>query len=306
LEACDCAAPTIHFQFDQPAGDVCKLDVELTQIAYMRTTHVAHSLAMSGQVAADGRELIMVFVESGSAAVRRGGRQLAFVRSGDCFITNLLRGDSFKASANAVRRVVVLPDHGISDVIARHFHITPPPSIAFTKVLHPRNASLGLLRDLARNAVISVAEAKGPFAAALAKQYADLMVTSLLLNVQNSFSETLAKASGAAETRYVRRALDFMRANLDQPLDLDEIATEADCSPRRLQTAFRAEYGITPMSMLKKMRLELAEQRLRSGEYASVAVLARSIGFGNPGRFAAEFRQRFGVLPSQVLAVNMN
>jgi len=306
IEACDCAAPTIEFQFDQPAGDVFKLDVEVTQIDYMRTTYVVHSLAMSGQVKADGRELIMVFVESGNAVIRRGGRQFAFVRSGDCFITSLVPGDSFKTSANAARRVVVLPGSGINDVIARHFHITPPPSIVFTKVLHPRNASLALLRDLATNSVTSVSEAKGPFAAALAKQYADLMVTSLLLNVPNSFSETLTKAGGAVETRYVRRALDFMRAHLDQPLDLDEIAGEADCSPRRLQMAFRSEYGITPMNMLKKIRLELAEQRLRLGECANVAVLARSVGFGNPGRFAAAFRQRFGVLPSHVLAVTEN
>jgi AraC-like DNA-binding protein len=49
-----------------------------------------------------------------------------------------------------------------------------------------------------------------------------------------------------------------------------------------------------------------AEKRLRAGECTNVTELAQSLGFGNPGRFAAEFRQRFGVLPSQVVAANVN
>jgi AraC-like DNA-binding protein len=294
LEVCDSVAPTIQFQFDNPKSGTCRLDVQLSQIDCMRTTCVSHSLAMSGYVKADGRELTMVFVESGSAAAQRGGSEFAHARTGDCIIVNPRVGDTFQVSANNVRRVVALPNHGIDSVIVRHFHIMPPKSIAFTRLLHRHHATLAVLRDLARDSLVSASGAEGPFAAALAKQYADLMVTSLLLNVPNSLTETLAKAGRAAETRYVRRALEFMQVSLNKPIDIDEIAAQADCSPRRLQMAFRSVYGISPMNMLKKMRLELAEQSLRSGECTNVAALARSLGFGNPGRFAAEFRQRFG------------
>ncbi|HXW20166.1 MAG TPA: helix-turn-helix domain-containing protein [Roseiarcus sp.] len=49
-------------------------------------------------------------------------------------------------------------------------------------------------------------------------------------------------------------------------------------------------------------RLALAEQRLRKGDCGDVTSLALSLGFANPGRFAGEFRQKFGVLPSEILA----
>jgi transcriptional regulator GlxA family with amidase domain len=92
-----------------------------------------------------------------------------------------------------------------------------------------------------------------------------------------------------------------MRANVEHPIDIDDIARNAACSPRRLQLAFRARFGVTPIAFLKEERLRLAERRLRTGEYGDVTSLAFSLGFSNPGRFAGEFRQKFGVLPSEIL-----
>jgi AraC-like DNA-binding protein len=187
-----------------------------------------------------------------------------------------------------VRQVVLLPYRLINDVISRYFNVMPPKATSFAAVLPRHCISRSLLRGLVQNAVASMAGADGPFAQTLAKQHAGLITTSLLLNVPNSLSEVLAKVGSAAPTRYVKRALDFMRANMDRPIYLDDIAEGAACSPRRLQIAFRAEFGETPMSMLRKMRLELAEKRLRAGECSNVTELALSLGFGNPGRFAGE------------------
>jgi AraC-like DNA-binding protein len=77
------------------------------------------------------------------------------------------------------------------------------------------------------------------------------------------------------------------------------IARNAACSPRRLQLAFRAQFGLTPIAFLKEERLQLAERRLRTGEFGDVTSLALSLGFNNPGR--GEFRQKFGVLPSEII-----
>ena len=68
-----------------------------------------------------------------------------------------------------------------------------------------------------------------------------------------------------------------------------------------LQVGFREHFGLTPLGVLKKRRLEEAEKRLKSGRYATVMEVAYSLSFGNPGRFAGEFLAKFGIPPAKLL-----
>lgn len=302
LEALDGIASDIEFSFKRPSDGPFILDLKLSQIDCIRTDLATNSAAISGRVKCDDREVRLVFVESGSTGIRGGGRKVFEGGMGDCLVySERLEGDDIRISENCVRLVIRIPKRLICDVISRHFHVEPPKSIGLATLLPRGHPYSGLLRNLVQCSLTSVADTEGRFAAKLAKQSADLIVTSLLSNVPNSLADTLAKASCVAGTRYVKRALEFMRVNLEETIDIDDIAQRANCSPRRLQMAFRAEFGASPTCMLKRMRLELAERRLRTGEHTNVAELAQSLGFGNAGRFAGEFRRQFGVLPSQIL-----
>jgi AraC-like DNA-binding protein len=57
------------------------------------------------------------------------------------------------------------------------------------------------------------------------------------------------------------------------------------------------------MAWLKARRLEAAQSELTEAVHGEVTVTAVALryGFENPGRFAAEYRQRFGEYPSQTL-----
>ena len=72
-------------------------------------------------------------------------------------------------------------------------------------------------------------------------------------------------------------------------------------TPRALQYAFRRHLGCTPMSYLRRVRLDLVRQALRDGSFLTVTDAATSYGFFNPGRFAAEYRQLFAENPAQTL-----
>jgi len=119
--------------------------------------------------------------------------------------------------------------------------------------------------------------------------------------VPNTLSKALCKASTPAPSRHIRRALEFMEANLENPITIDMIANAAGCTPRGLQVGFREQFGTTPLGALKKRRLEEAEKRLRSGRYGTVMEVAYSLSFGNPGRFAGEFSAKFGIPPAKLL-----
>jgi len=63
---------------------------------------------------------------------------------------------------------------------------------------------------------------------------------------------------------------------------------------------------MSPMAMLRALRLEMAAARLVEGQCESVTDVALSLGYSNFGRFATEFRRRFGCSPSELLRYGPN
>ncbi len=101
----------------------------------------------------------------------------------------------------------------------------------------------------------------------------------------------------------VRLAEDFLMRHLRKPVIRSELAEAAGVSIRTVSRAFREHHGVSPMAWLKARRLEAAEFELRVAVPGELTVLevALRYGFENPGRFAAEYRRRFGETPSQTL-----
>lgn len=95
----------------------------------------------------------------------------------------------------------------------------------------------------------------------------------------------------------VRRALDYIDDHAHDDIGLLDIAAAAGLSPRGLQYAFRRSLGTTPLTHLRNTRLDLARRDLLTDDDRTVADIAYSYGFGNLGRFASDYRLRFGRLP---------
>jgi transcriptional regulator GlxA family with amidase domain len=74
-------------------------------------------------------------------------------------------------------------------------------------------------------------------------------------------------------------------------------------SVRGLQTAFRRHLDTTPGTALKEARLSAVHEELvrTAPGAARVADIAHRFGFAHLGRFAAEYRARFGELPKETL-----
>jgi AraC-like DNA-binding protein len=102
----------------------------------------------------------------------------------------------------------------------------------------------------------------------------------------------------------LRRAAAYIEANAHDPVVLSDIAAAAGLSVRALQYAFRRHFDVTPLGYLRHVRLERAHRELQAADPArgdTVAVIAARWGFAKPGHFAAAYRARFGLLPSQTL-----
>ena len=125
------------------------------------------------------------------------------------------------------------------------------------------------------------------------------LATVLLENQPSNVSHMLWRNRRAPTSREMLRALDFMHANLCDPLRVEDIAREAGLNVRSLQLGFKATFGKSPMRYLRDVRLDAARYRLaRRHNRESVTEVAYSVGFSHLGRFSQDYRARFGVSPS--------
>lgn len=110
--------------------------------------------------------------------------------------------------------------------------------------------------------------------------------------------------SVAVSAGVVRRALAYIDEHAGEDIDLTAIARAAGVGPRALQRVFRRSLDTTPLHQLRSVRMERVRADLRAadpGDGTTVAAVAARWGFGHPGRFASEYRTRFGTSPSETL-----
>jgi AraC-like DNA-binding protein len=94
--------------------------------------------------------------------------------------------------------------------------------------------------------------------------------------------------------------LDYIRANLDQPLRLSDLEARSHYSRRALQYAFRERLNTTPKAWIREQRLKQALERFRGdGPRPSVTDVAMACGYVHVGHFSRDFKACFGINPSQ-------
>ncbi|MNE03968.1 Regulatory protein PchR [compost metagenome] len=90
-----------------------------------------------------------------------------------------------------------------------------------------------------------------------------------------------------------------MRAHVHEPLTIEQLAEYAGVSVRTLFAGFRDFCDTSPMAYLRNLRLEQVHQELIGQPQVSVTDIAFRWGFAHLGRFAQEYKRRYGCLPSE-------
>jgi AraC-like DNA-binding protein len=78
------------------------------------------------------------------------------------------------------------------------------------------------------------------------------------------------------------------------------LARAAGLAPSQFHKRFLAEIGETPARHQRRLRIQAAKARLRTGE--AVTSLALDLGFSSSQHFATAFRAQTGLSPTQWLA----
>lgn len=139
----------------------------------------------------------------------------------------------------------------------------------------------------------------------LAEGMARLLVATALETFPNTTMDRhLQPGPSHVAPAAARRAMTYIERHADQQVALADIAAAAGTSARALQYGFRRHLDTTPLGYLQQVRLSRAHEDLRAADPTrgdTVAVIAARWGFADPSRFAAAYRAKFAVKPSETL-----
>jgi AraC family transcriptional regulator, ethanolamine operon transcriptional activator len=109
-----------------------------------------------------------------------------------------------------------------------------------------------------------------------------------------------------AETRLkvVRRAVDFMHANIEEDIGVPQICAAACASRRTLQYCFEEFMHTTPQAYLRALRLNEARRVLKVRAQQPISELATTLGFSNASHFTRHYKLMFDELPSETLKLH--
>jgi AraC-like DNA-binding protein len=129
------------------------------------------------------------------------------------------------------------------------------------------------------------------------------IVTSFLFGTRHTLSESLERDSGEDAPWQVRRVEEYIEANWNRAISIDELVAITGTSARSIFRTFQRRRGYSPMAFAKMVRLKHARALLIAPDgNATVTGIALQCGFLNLGHFARQYREAFGHLPSESLA----
>jgi len=124
-----------------------------------------------------------------------------------------------------------------------------------------------------------------------------LQLAPILASQKGMRSSPRLKAQTVARIHYAR---EILLSRMENPPSLLELAQMVGVSDRTLRRGFQELFGTTVLNYLTNERMKLAEQFLREGNW-SVAEVANFVGYSHLGQFAAAFKRKFGIKPSECL-----
>jgi AraC-like DNA-binding protein len=132
--------------------------------------------------------------------------------------------------------------------------------------------------------------------------FEQFIINELLLSHSHNYSNAIYGRQPSIGPRDVRRAIDYLESHLDLPVKMVDLVAASQVPGRTLLKHFRDFKGTSPMRYLREARLERVRRDLLAADpEESITTIATNWGFAQLGRFAVEYRRRFGERPSDTL-----
>ncbi|MFM0740157.1 AraC family transcriptional regulator [Paraburkholderia xenovorans] len=154
-----------------------------------------------------------------------------------------------------------------------------------------------IFRDIAIERLALALQDANPLADTFGRMYADSVCDAIVARLLARRADGAASKSAPLPRWRLRRAIDFIEANLANPIGLAEVAASTGLTRMHFAAQFRSTTGFSPHAYLLRRRLDHAQMLLRSSEF-SVLNVALSCGFNSHAHFTAVFKRMLGEPPN--------
>lgn len=170
--------------------------------------------------------------------------------------------------------------------------------------LLPESPRLATLQSTARWMAGEADRAGSPVATpGKSRLFAQRLLLSLIVDCLSEASPSDSEPVQDLSLAQVRRAEEWINANLTEAIGVDEVSSATGVGVRSLQLSFNRIHGCSPQEFIINRRLDEARQQLLVAmPEATVTSIATGLGFFELGRFAQRYRRRFAESPSATRA----
>jgi len=120
-------------------------------------------------------------------------------------------------------------------------------------------------------------------------------IKSLSLEKQNKISKKLSK-----KETLIFNIRDYILENIEENITIGSLASEFNMSEKTLQTSFKKIFGYTPKKFIKLLKLNLVHKDIvKSDGSKTISEIVMKYEFRNFGLFSRNYKEMYGVLPSE-------
>jgi AraC family transcriptional regulator len=162
--------------------------------------------------------------------------------------------------------------------------------------LAPRIGARDPLVEHVVRALIAELEAPAP----AGRIYADSLAVALTTRILQNFATAGAHGRQILSKPQLRRIVEFVEANLDGELTLEQLSAVAGISIPHLTTLFRRTMGQSVHAYVMERRVQRARALLLARKL-SISQVALETGFAHQSHLARWMRRLLGVTPTEIL-----
>jgi AraC-like DNA-binding protein len=208
-----------------------------------------------------------------------------------------------KADGDYEHFLLVIRSRALTDKLRALTGATIERPLMFASVPDDGNPAAKALVD---HFLFLVDKVSGPGEAPLLKyvlaEFEQTLMVMFLHANRHNYSHLLERAVAAAPWQ-VRRAEEYIEANWQQTITLEDLAKVSGASAFGLFRTFRRSRGYSPMEFASMVRLARAHERLQQPNCAAtVGEVAATCGFADLDRFENDYIEAFGERPSRTLS----
>ena len=123
---------------------------------------------------------------------------------------------------------------------------------------------------------------------------------ALQINMISEYCDLVNKYSTAGYSKVIRKAIDYINLNFDNPISLSLIADNIDINSSHLSRQFKKETNMTVTEFINKRRIKEAMFLIEQNNN-SITEIALMVGYENHNYFCKVFKQMTSLTPKDYL-----